>query len=90
MCSADSSTQSSDIPHDSCELFTVLGLSGREGEKDGGRWDAKSEGKTSSEGGVGTMIKRVEALSALICEELVYAIVCFGVARILRPPIITW
>jgi len=36
VCSADSSTQSFDIPPDSSELFTVPGLSEREGEKEGG------------------------------------------------------
>lgn len=52
MCSADSSTQSFDIPPDSSELFTVPGLSEREGEKEGGevrRGRGKPRKKVGSE-----------------------------------------
>lgn len=61
VCLADCSTQSSDIPSDSSELFMVPGLSESEEQKErgvrgrvGGLEGEKGErGKTTSEGGDG-------------------------------------
>lgn len=66
VCLADCSMQSSDIPPDSSELFTVPGLSESERERErGGR--EKGEGKTTSEGGDGVRSLSVRGDSTHAC-----------------------
>lgn len=81
VCSADSSTQLSDIPPDSSELFTVPGLSEREKERKRERGVRRRRGIPRQK--VGLEQRGWRGVSICLWVEMACTLVCFGVARFL-------